>query len=369
MSGLALSLCLLIAFSSSLDAQTATEGRNLDAFIRGQMTERRIPGMQLAVIRNGRIEKIGAYGYASLNFDVKVQPSTLFSVASISKSFTSVAIMMLVEAKKLHLDDSIGQYFPDLPESWRAIPLRRLLNHTSGLPDVAVDQYTTNTIADTANGALKLLRERPMDFTPGADSRYNQTNYMLLGMLVEKLSGQPFVEFCTKNMFEPFGVKTAAFGDSRAIIRNRATVYTPFRYGAGRPVQLDHYEVLNYEFPAMSYPFDGLNISITDFAAWMTALLDGKIIGQASLDEIWQPARLKDGSTPERPPTPSIWRSYGLGWVLKSDDSHPLAGGTGGIRAAFFVYPKDRLAVIVLTNAQGTRPESLADDIAHLYLR
>jgi CubicO group peptidase (beta-lactamase class C family) len=277
--------------------------------------------------------------------------------------------MMQVEAGKLHLDDQIGKYFPDLPENWRGIPVRRLLNHTSGLPDVAIDQYTTNTIADTADGALKLLRERSMDFPPGTDSRYNQTNYMLLGMLVEKLSGQSFVEFCVQSMFEPFGVKTAAFGDSRAVIRNRATVYTPFRYGAGRPAQLDHYEVLSYEFPAMSYPFDGLNISITDFAAWMTALLNGKIITQASLEETWQPAKLEDGSTPERPPSPSIWRSYGSGWVLRSDGAHPLAGGTGGIRAAFFVYPKDRLAVIVLTNGQGTRPESLADDIAHRYFQ
>lgn len=276
---------------------------------------------------------------------------------------------MLVESGKLHLDDDIGQYLDGLPTNWRTIPVRRLLNHTSGLPDIAIDQYTTNKIAETTEEALKLLRDRPMDFTPGTDWRYNETNYMLLGMLIEKLSGQSFVQFCTERMFKPFDVKAAVFGDSRAIVKNRATVYTPFRFGKGRPVLLDHLEVLNYEFPPMSYPADGLNISITNFAAWLVALLNGKIITQISLDQIWQPAKLKDGSTPERPATPSIWRRYGLGWVLKLDSSHPMAGGTGGLRAAFFVYPKDKLAVIVLTNGQGTRPESLADDIAHRYFR
>jgi CubicO group peptidase (beta-lactamase class C family) len=237
------------------------------------------------------------------------------------------------------------------------------------LPDVAADQYTTKMIAETSDSAIRLLRERPMDFVPRSDSRYNQTNYMLLGMLIEKISGRSFVQFCTERLFRPFGVTNAVFGDSRVALKNRSTVYTPFRLGTGRPVTLDHLEVLNYEFPEMSYAGNGLNIPIADFAAWPLALTNGRIIKQSSLDQTWNAATLNDGSVPERPDSPAIWKSYGLGWVLKPDSSRPMAGGTGGLRAAFFVYPKDKLAVIVLTNLQGSRPEALVHEIALQYLR
>jgi CubicO group peptidase (beta-lactamase class C family) len=343
--------------------------QHLDDYVRAQMVERHIPGMGLAVIRNGRIDKIGAYGHADLSFNVKVLPTTLFSVASTTKTFTAVAIMMLVEAGKLRLDDGIGQYLEGLPPLWRDVPIRRLLNHTSGLPDDAVDQYTTNTIADTPDGVLQLLRDRPMDFVPGTASRYNQTNFLLLGRLIEKLSGQSFTQFCAERMFKPLNLQGPAFGDSRMVIRNRATVYTPYRFGTGTPVLLDHAEVLHYEFAPFTYPHDGLNISILDFATWLNALLNGKVISRSSLEEIWTPAKLNDGSIPQRPPSPTLWRSYGLGWVVAPDNSHPLAGGTGGLRAAFFAYPNDNIAVIVLTNAQGSGPEQLADSIARRYFR
>ena len=186
-------------------------------------------------------------------------------------------------------------------------------------------------------------------------------------MLIEKVSGQPFVQFCNERMFRPLNLKGPQFGDSRAVIQNRATVYTPYRYGAGKPAVLDHAEVLNYEFSPMTYPFDGLNISIADFATWLNALLNGKLIRESSLEEMWMPAKLNDGSVPQRPPSSALWRSYGLGWVVAPQAEHPIAGGTGGIRTAFFVYPKDKLAVIVLTNGQATRPEQFADQIAQRY--
>ena len=344
------------------------ESESLDRFVRTQMAERRIPGMAIAVIKGGKVELVRVYGKASLEFDLPVNRSTSFSVASISKSFTAVAVMKLVERQQVTLDDQIGRHLHDLPVSWREVTVRQLLNHTSGLPDLSVDSYTTATIAQTREEAFEVLSKRPMDFASGSAYRYNQTNYMLLGMLIESKWGKPFEQAVFEQLFAPLEIEGPVFGDARAIVKDRATTYTPYRYGTGRPIQLNHLEVLNAEMPAIVHPAGGLNISIADFAEWLAALLNGKLISRESLETLWTPAKLNDGSNFQREASPSLWQRYGLGWVLGEHDGHEFAGGTGGIRSAFFVYPKDDLAVIVLTNAQGARPESLVQGIRMRYL-
>jgi CubicO group peptidase (beta-lactamase class C family) len=341
---------------------------SLDSFVRTQMTQRRIPGMAIAVIEGEKVALVRAYGTATLEFDLPVRRSTRFSIASITKSFTAVAVMMLVERRQLTLDDPIGRHLEHLPASWREVTVRQLLNHTSGLPDLSVDSYTTATIAQSRAEAFEVLSKRPMDFAPGSAYRYNQTNYMLLGMLVESKCGKPFEQAVVEQLFAPLGIDGPVFGDARAIVNGRATTYTPYRYGTGRPVQLNHLEVLNAEMPPIVHPGGGLNISIADFAEWLAALLNGKLISRESLETLWAPARLNDGSTFQRPESPSLWQRYGLGWVLGEHDGHEFAGGTGGIRSAFFVYPKDDLAIVVLTNSQGARPESLVQGIGMRYL-
>lgn len=343
------------------------ERESLDRFVRAQMAERRIPGMAIAVIKGGKIALVRTYGKASLEFDRPVRRSTLFSVASISKSFTGVAVMKLVERHQVELDDRIGGHLQDLPVAWRDVTVRQLLNHTSGLPELSADNYSTESIAQTRAAAFEILSKRPMDFAPGSAWRYNQTNYVLLAMLVEAKSSKAFEQAVFELLFAPLEIEGPVFGDARAIVKNRATTYTPYRYDSGVPVQLDHLDVLNVEMPAMTHAGGGLNISIDDFAGWLVALLDGAIIDRERLSELWTPAKLKDGSVFRRPATPSLWQGYGLGWVLGEHDGHEFAGGTGGIRSAFFVYPKDDLAIIVVTNSQGARPESLVRGIAMRY--
>jgi CubicO group peptidase (beta-lactamase class C family) len=344
------------------------ERESLDRFVQTQMAERRIPGMAIAVIKGGKIDLVRTYGKASLEFDLPVQRSTPFSIASISKSFTAVAVMKLVESQKVTLDDQIGRHLQNLPVSWQEVTVRQLLNHTSGLPDLSVDSYTTATIAQSRDEAFEVLSKRQMDFAPGSDYRYNQTNYMLLGMLIESKWGKPFERAVFEQLFAPLKIEGPVFGDARAIVKGRATTYTPYRYGAGRPLRLDDLEVLNAEMPAIVYPGGGLNISIADFAVWLAAVLNGKLISRESLETLWIPAKLNDGSNFQRPASPALWQRYGLGWVLGEHDGHEFAGGTGGIRSAFFVYPNDDLAIIVLTNSQGARPESLVQSIGMRYL-
>jgi len=342
-------------YSHSTVAGKALE-RSVDAYVRDEMTKRRIPGLALAVIRRGRIEKVTSYGYANAEFSVPVTSGTLFQVASITKEFTSVGVLELVEAGKLKLDDRIGAYLYNLPAKWQDVTIRQLLNHTSGLPDII--NKTSESLADTPDEALQLLWDKPLDFATGSQWAYNQTNYMLLQLLIEKVSGLSFERFCEARLFAPLQLSSPTFG-GQVIIKQRASLYTAVVVGADPPKVLDRPEIYNAKMIPMLYSAGGLNISIEDFAHWIVALLEGKLIGKTSLEALWTSARLSDGHT---------FDSYGMGWWLSLQSPHPAVGGNGGGRASFFYYQKDGLVVIVLTNLLGSNPESLVDGIAHQYL-
>lgn len=362
---LAMSMLLLgvpAAFGNALD-------RSVDAYVRDVMARRHIPGLALAVIREGRIERVAAFGQASLEFRVPVRPTTLFHVASVTKSFAAVGVMKLVEAGQVRLDDPIGDHLAGLPEAWRGVTVRELLSHTSGLPDI-VKPGSADPIAQTPQEAMSLLRDRPMEFAPGTQYRYEQTDYMLLGLLIEKLSGRSFVEFCQSELFAPAGLSDPRFGDSQTLIRNRGPIYTPYTFDAkGAPIA-GELKVQNWKSPPMVYPNNGLNLSVQDLARWVVALMDGKLISRASLDTLLTPLRLKDGSLSAIPASPSYpWRAEALGGLLLVPDAqHPAAGGTGGPYAAYLFYPKDRLAVVVLTNTQESNPDGIVGDVAREYL-
>lgn len=347
----------LVGLLMGLFATTASAAANVvDAYVQNEMAKRHIPGLALAVIRRGRVEKMTTYGYANEEFSVPVRRDTRFPIASITKEFTSVGLMMLVESGQVKLDDPIGRYLDNLPPSWRDVSIRRLLNHTSGLPDVI--NKASEALADTAEDAITLLRDKPMEFTPGNRWSYNQTNYMLLQMLIEKVSKRRFGLFCEDRLFAPLKLSSPRFGFQ--VIRNRASLYTSVIVGSDPPIVLESIEPYSPTKPvAMLDSAGGLNISIDDFSRWLIAVLDGKIISKSSLDELWAPAKLNDGTTVDM---------YGLGWWLALQSPHPAIGGNGGGRAAFFAYRKDDLAVIVLTNLIGSDPPSMVAEIAKNYL-
>ncbi len=349
--------CCVLLFCRAAVAGNVLD-KSVDTYVRDEMIKRHIPGAALAVIWHGRIQKRAFYGDANLEFSVPVTSNTVFNVASITKEFTSVAVMILVEAGKIKLDDHIGTYLNELPSSWQNITIWQLLSHTSGLPD-AINQTTSDALADTSEEILRLLRDKPMDFPSGSKWSYNQTNYMLLGLLIEKLSGQSFTQFCTAQLFAPLKLSSPTFG-GQTIIKQRTSLYTILGFSTNPPTTLDHLEVFSFKVPPMLYPAGALNISLMDFARWLNALMNGKLITKASMEELWAPARLNDGST---------FANYGLGWWLVSQAPHLVVGGNGGGRVAFMVYPKDELAVIVLTNLQGSQPEAIVNGVASQYLR
>ena len=361
-------VALVVSLGCSKVGSSPDVDRSVDAYVRDVMAKRHIPGLALSVIRRGQVERVASYGQASLEFSVPVSAGTLFSVASVTKTFTAVGVMKLMEAGKLKLDDSIGTYLGGLPDRWRAVTIRQLLGHTSGLPDV-VKSPIPDPIAETPEEATSILRDRPMDFAPGTRYRYNQTNYLLLGLLIEKLSGQPYAQFMQTELFAPAELSDPKFGDTHALIANRGPMYTPRHVPATGDSAAD-LELAQWKTPPMLYPANALNISAKDLARWLVVLMGERVINRASLEALWTPVRFNDGRVYEIPPSSDYpWRNQGLGWLLVPDQRHPAAGGSGGGSAAFLWYPKDSLAVVVLTNTQGANPDwSVVGDIARMYL-
>ena len=366
MSGLSFAVvAALLAASPATPAARAnapaverTQAERIDGVVRTEMRRRRIPGLQVAVVRSGRIVFGRAYGVADLESGARVTPATVFTLNSSTKAFTGVAIMQLVQDGKLALDAPVSRYLDDLPPAWRAVTLRQLLTHISGLPDILIPPRGQGTGTLVGSGgedaAWATVKTMPIEAPPGTRYRYNQTNYVLLGKVIERVAGEPFVRFMAARQFAPAGMMHAAFGDARTIMPGRARTYryTETGVGIGSPdAPLEH---AFDDFVPIIRTAGGLNATATDVARWLIALQNGRLMNAPTRAAMWTPARFNDGSSTQ----------WGMGWPLRPDAVHPVVTAIGGRRSAYFVYPKDDLAVVVLTNLAGANPEEFIGEIA-----
>jgi D-alanyl-D-alanine carboxypeptidase len=353
-----------------------------DDYVHRQMAEKKIPGLSLAVIRDGRVVKEAAYGKASIELNVPVTLDTSFPLASMTKIFTAAAVMQLVQEGRISLDEPVIQILRELPSTWSAITIRHCLSHTSGLPDVLTDDVNATTVSGDRDTALAEVAKQPLK-PAGAASVYNQTGYVLLGMIIERMSGMSYERFVQSHLFNPAGMKTAQFGDAWAIIPGRADLYTTLDVTAdhtkllmrdGRPVVLTD-KILRYGskyMPDYMAPAGLLNGSIRDLVSWEAALAQGKLLKTASLAEMAAPFKLADDKD----------GFFGLGFAsvpmnLFGSSNATKAGGAfgpyatvsygGGAATWRMAIPEKHLIVIVLTDLQGTNPQGLAADIATLY--
>jgi len=329
--------------------QSSTDA-DLDVWAQRQMDLRSIPGMQVSVVKDGQIVYSRAFGMANLQTPVPVTQDTVFSINSATKSFTGVEVMRLVESGEVDLAAPVSTYLEDLPETWRPITVRQLLTHMSGLPDILTPDG--GYVGRDATGALAALAEQPLRSVPGERFAYNQTNYMLLGLIIERLRGRSFEAVVAEDTFAAFGMTHSGFGDSLDLIPGKADSY---RYSRGEAPVLQNVHEL---FPAFTRTAAGINTSAQDFARWIIALQSGEILEQATLEALWTPAHFNDGRVGE-------WAN---GWVVVDRQNHPSVGMSGGGRSAFSVYPQDGVAVVILTNLSGAYPEELTDPIASRFI-
>jgi D-alanyl-D-alanine carboxypeptidase len=324
---------------------------DIDQLVRAEMEKQRVPGIAVAVVRDGKIVVAKGYGLANVEHQVPVTTSTVFQGASIGKQFTATAVMMLVEEGKVALDEKISKYLGDVPPSWAGITVRHLLTHTSGLTQYppGFDQrrdYSEDEL-------LKIIQSVPLAFAPGTRFEYSNAGYVTLGVLIRRVTGQYYGDVLKKRIFEPLGMATARVISEAAIVPNRAAGYILYE---GKLVNQP------WIAPTLNRTADAsLYFSVLDLAKWDAALYGETLLKRASLEQMWTPAKLSDGTA----------APYGFGWFISSANGHRLIeheGAWQGFNANIARYVDDRLTVIVMSNLKSAKTQMLSHRIAGTFL-
>jgi len=322
----------------------------IDNYIKAEMQSQKIPGLSLAVIKNGQIILAKGYGFANAEHQVPVKPETVFQSGSIGKQFVAMAVMMLVEEGKLSLDDKISKYFTDAPEGWKDITLRNLLSHTSGMGDYPNDYDLRRDY--TEDELIKIIKAQPLGFKPGEKWNYSNLGFVTLGILIHKITGKFYGDFLGERIFKPLGMTTARIISEEDIVPNRAAGY-----------RLVSRELKNQEWiaPLVNTTADGsLYLTILDMAKWDAALDTGKLLKKSSLDEMWKPFVLSSGKT----------SNYGFGWFTGKLHNRRVAyhGGTWqGFKSYIIRFLDDKLTIVFFANLLQTNESKLTRGLASVF--
>jgi CubicO group peptidase (beta-lactamase class C family) len=339
-------LTLLLLAATRLAAADA-----IDDFVAAQMTAHRIPGVSLAVVRDGRVVRAQGYGLANVELNVKAAPETVYQSGSVGKQFTATAVMMLVEEGKLRLEDPLSRHFREAPATWSGITVRHLLSHTSGLKDYDLPLWHEYTDGDL----FRAFAEPPLAFPPGEKWSYSNTGHALLGLLIERVTGRFYGDFLADRVFKPLGMNATRVISEADIVPNRAAGY-----------RLVDGVLKNQEWvaPSLNRTADGaLYFTVLDVAKWDAALYTERLLKRSSLDAMWTPFRLKDGRTTEG----YADNAYGFGWAIGEQRGHRRiehGGSWQGFRTHISRYVDDKLTVIVLSNLAGASPDRIAHGVA-----
>ena len=309
-----------------------------------------VPGASVVVISGGRVVVRRAYGMADLEHRVAATPETDYRLASVSKQFTAMAVMLLAQDGKLRYDQSVRDFLPELPAAAQAVTVRHLLNHTSGLWDYEDLTPESRTAQLDDGDVLALLRAQDSLYFPaGSQYRYSNAGYVLLGLIVARVSGMPFPEFLRTRIFVPLGMgATVAHVEGSDTVPRRAYGYSP---RGGAFVQTDQ------SVTSATLGDGGIYANVDDLTRWDQALSGTDLVGAAGLELATTPPQLPAGATTQ----------YGFGWFVDSyrgEKRWRHTGETSGFRNAIQRFPGRRLTVIVLTNRSSGEPAAIAERIA-----
>jgi CubicO group peptidase (beta-lactamase class C family) len=333
----------------------------VDSAVEAQQKAQKIPGVTLAVCRDGKITKAAGYGVANVELDVPMKPETVLQTGSVGKQFTSMAIMMLFEEGKLGLDDKITKYIPESPAAWKEVTVRELLTHTSGIPDYGSEEAVKKGVVDlrkdyTEEQLIQAFAKMPMGFAPGEKWSYSNTGYVLLGIVIRRVTGEFYGDFLQERIFRPLGMTSTQVISEADIVLHRSSGY---RLVKGQLKNQD------WVSPTLNTTADGaLYTNVLDLAKWDAALYTTKLVKQSSFDLMWSPVKLNDGKT----------YPYGFGWGLGFRNGHKVVAHNGawqGFTMSIDRYLDDRLTIIVMTNldSDNSKPEKIVKDVADIYLK
>lgn len=318
---------------------TSARSDEIDDYIAERMKDAKIPGLSVAVVKDGEVLLAKGYGLADVELEARATAATVYEIGSITKQFTATAVMMLVEEGKLGLDDPITKYLDDLPEAWGGVTVRHLLNHTSGIKSyTSVGDFQKLARTDyKPDEILAMVRDVKVEFAPGEKWAYNNTGYYLLGLIIEKAGGKDYDDFLEERIFKPLGMERTRPNNPRMIIKGRASGYGQVLGILGNRDPIT---------PSSSFSAGCLVSTVGDMAKWDRALREGKLLTSSSFEQMYAPTKLNDGET----------HPYGFGWAVGSYRGHKVlshGGGTAGFTTTIQRFVDDGVTVIVLTNLSG----------------
>jgi CubicO group peptidase (beta-lactamase class C family) len=348
---LLLGLLPLLAACATSGALTPARGPDIDALFAGYTGA--VPGASVIVIRDGRVVLRRAYGMTDLERKLPATPTTDYRLASLTKQFTAMAIMLLVRDGRLTYDQPVRTVLPEVPPAAAGVTIRHLLNHTSGLLDYEDLIPDTQTVQVSDQDVLRLLASRDSVYFPaGTKYRYSNSGYCLLALVVERVSGMAFADFLRQRIFAPLGMaRTLAHVAGRDTVPERAYGYTP---DSGRFVPSDQ------SVTSATLGDGGVYTSVEDLVQWDAALYGERLVDRATLALATTPPVLPGDST-----------QYGFGWFVdtyRGQRRWRHTGETSGFTNAIQRFPDRRTTIIVLTNRNGGTPWTIAERIADLLL-
>jgi D-alanyl-D-alanine carboxypeptidase len=327
--------------------------QKIDQAVGEVLTRTGVPGASVAIVKNGQIAYLKAYGDARLEPQTPARPEMRYSIGSISKQFTATAILLLQEQGKLSLDDKVAKFIPDLTRA-KEVTIRQLLSHTSGYQDYWPQDYVPPFMLQpiTANRILDLWARKPLDFDPGNKWQYSNTNFVIAGVIVEKASGMPLLDFLHQNIFDPLGMKSVTNTDQEKLGASDPTGYMRYALGPLRPAPK--------EGKGWLFAAGELAMTASDLAKWDLSIIEQKVLKPSSYKEFETEVLLKNG----------VGTQYGLGVDVTSESGRRVLGHGGevsGFTSQNTVFPDEHVAIVVLTNQDAVgAPGQIARDLAPL---
>jgi len=346
---------LIVALCSPALPQTLSPNlrHQIDAVATDALTKTGVPSASIAIVQNGKIAYLQAYGDARLDPRTLARPAMRYSIGSISKQFTATAILLLQEQGKLSLDDKVAKFIPRLTRA-NEVSIRQLLSHTSGYQDYWPQDYVMPIMLQptTAEKIMDGWARKPLDFDPGSKWQYSNTNYVIAGVIVEKASGMPLLQFLRQQIFAPLGMKSVANIDQDTLAVTDPIGYMRYALGPLRPAP--------QEGKGWLFAAGELAMPAADLARWDISIIDQKLLQPSSYRQLETEVLLNNGAGTK----------YGLALDIGTENGHRLLGHSGevsGFTAQNTVFPNDHAAIIVLTNQDAVGASAqVADGIAAL---
>jgi CubicO group peptidase (beta-lactamase class C family) len=332
-------LAPVAAAAQGVNTLPADLSAKVQAAVNDVMTRTHVPSASVGIVQGGRIVYTAAFGQARLEPAMPATPVMHYAIGSISKQFTTACVMLLVQAGKMSLDDPVSKWFPELTRS-REVTVRNLLSHTSGYQDYAPQDYTIPawTRATTADAIIHEWATKPLDFDPGTQYQYSNTNFNIVGLIVEKVSGKPFWQFLSTRVLQPLGMTHTIDLDTQHD-QLEPTGYMRNALGPLRPAQM--------EAPGWYFADGGMAMPASDLLTWDISEMDRSLLTPASYTAMETEMKLRNGQG----------IGYGLGVAVGYRNGHRVVahgGEVGGFVASNTVFPDDKIAVVVLTNQEAS---------------